>query len=372
MHFVKIAILVLLSILVIWLAYHLLSETAYVRTVTPEPQPPTQDIPPIRRHIDIEVIYDDPHFERFVRIIAEEFIMGEHMELLVPTGSPDPIPEPVLDEPHDRKNPEEFFQRLVTHRDDEQNVHDRIMRTDLTNKLLRVIELNGDITDIGIDMSMYIEGKMAQTMYDIRKCASVDQMKKLEVTLNKICNGYTLVMANNSLYREDYILCQVWDRINNEANAVVRNELQQALVTNLVDCAYEIDMTDFAQILLNNGETHTTHCINGRVARVISSLTLLDVDPVLAKPERDEAEIANEAYAKVSYIITTELAAQSEELQTLYGEDKSTLSDEHLSKVELLEETLKNKIRTELQTDYSGIMDPTKLEELIHKSEMCV
>jgi hypothetical protein len=298
-----------------------------------------------------------------------------------------------------RQNPEQFFQNLEQHQNDGQNVHDSNIRKDLTRKLLRVIELDKQhvtAEELGVTDDQYNIDKMTQTTYEVKRRAAeyfnglilreADQtksaeirvecdlkLKKIDIVLDKIKHGFTLVMANGKIYREDFIMNKVWDRVNSEDNQPNREQLQIALIDNLVDCVYKTDAqfdVAFAHIVqFITGEQYTTHCINGRVARVITSMILLDNDEIIAQPEKDMAEVSNEAYSKAHTVLNTELAKQTEQLQELFGEDKDDLNPDQQEEVRVLEEHLKKEIADVLTADYKDIVEEEKLAEIIRKAQ---
>jgi len=312
------------------------------------------------------------------------------------------IPEPNIERPpspQPRQQPEQFFGNLVQHQNDSQNVHDSNIRKDLTKKLLRIIELHVDhVTpaELGVSEDQYTMDKMAQTTHEIKrraaeyfngvilreedpeKSASIRvetdlKLKKIDIVLEKVKNGFTLVMSNGIIYREDYILNQVWDRINCEDNRPNREQLQIALIDNLVDCVYKTDSqfdVAFAHIVrLITGEQYTAHCINGRCARMITSLVLLDNDEIIATPEKDMAEIANEAYSKAHVTLNAELAKFTPEQEELFGEDIENLTPEQQNEVKELEDRIKKEIARVLTADYKDLIDEIKLEEIIQKAQ---
>jgi hypothetical protein len=295
------------------------------------------------------------------------------------------VEEPIVQLPTvNRSKPEQFFQDLTTrkeaHNNDNNNVHDAIIRKDLTAKLLRIIELNGDETPIKMSDVEYITNVYNMVMHEIKQLTPENLKPAVDLALNKISNGYIIQMANGVLYREDYILNHVWRRINSDDNKANAEDLKNALINNLADCTYkkstsipvpenpENDNLDIGDIV----NPLTTHCINGRVGRVIQSLVILDADPILSAPERDEAEIANEAYTKSSRLIDIAIGEQSAELQQLFAKDKDTLSPEDKEKVENLENHIKEKISTTLTNDYKDLIEESKLSEIIRKAHIGV
>lgn len=309
---------------------------------------------------------------------------------------------------------EEFFQNLNEHNNDGQNVHDVTIRKCLTDRLLRVIELNGGAKKNyefgGIKMSQdeWIFNRMQQVARDIQQRANgyFDglvlrermtqeearlRIARVRLALNKISNGYQLMMRDTKMYKEDYVLVQVWDRINHKDNFANREQLQIALIDNLVDCTHKKAIIvnalgNLLQAFLGEPQPlgaatgieaeWTTHCINGRVARILTSLVLLDADTKISQPERDEKEMANEAYAKAAKVLENELKSYKvsistdRDIESLYNEwDDSKLSDVEKLAVANFEEHVKNKIRDTINSDYKDLFAQHKLDEIIEKAQ---
>jgi len=337
---------------------------------------------------------NDQQFEDIMATVRNAINQPDVLIEVLPDPPRTPSPTPAI-----RPQPEQFFENLVQHQNDGQNVHDSNIRKDLTRKMLRMIALNKQAVtpeELGVTEDQYIKDKLAQTAHEIKRRSAeyfnglilreADQEKaaiirtetdlklsKLEIVLDKINNGFTLVMANGLIYREDYLLNIVWDRINSEDNIPNREQLQIALIDNLVDCVYRADTNldeAFAQIVqMITGDMYVTVCINGRVARVITSLVLLDNDEIIATPEKDIAEVANEAYSKAHVTLNLELDKLTPEQQALFGEDMEDLTPEQQTEVKAIEDNIKKEISTVLTADYKDIIAEEKLAEIITKAQ---
>lgn len=308
-------------------------------------------------------------------------------------------------EPPVANNPEEFFENIQQHGDDAQNVHDPLIRKDMTNKLSKIIEYNtkryGSLEqrsqEVGMTTDQFTMSKMINTTHEIKRKsiayfnsqilgltdpdAIVEKRRqtdinlhKIGIVLEKVSAGYPIVMSNEQTYREDFILNNVWDRINDDDNNQHKEQLQIALIDNIVDCAYKMDINmldpQFAQVVqLIMGDAYTVHCINGRVARFITSMVLLDADPIIAKPEMDAKEIANEAYTKAYTILSKELDEQTEEVQTWFNTKETELTPEQLKIVKDLEHHIKNRIADVLREDYKDILEGPELDKIIGKAQ---
>jgi hypothetical protein len=100
---------------------------------------------------------------------------------------------------------------------------------------------------------------------------------------------------------------------------------------------------------------------------MISSLTLIDTDPILSAPEKDEAEISNEIYTKVSNIVEKKLA-EDMKIRDLYVKLEEDLNDEERERVNKFRTEMKQLIKDELNKEYRTLIPGKKLDELIEKS----
>ena len=292
--------------------------------------------PPVPRLRRARVVIDNHGFR----------IVGNVIHIINETEDNNEIEEPERD--RENETPDEFFERLAEHNDDSQNVHNSSIRKSLTQRLLRIIELNGGLKDsyeIGGEImttEQYLEARTIQVSHEIKARARqyfdglilreelTDEeanlrMGKIALVLGKVERGYEISMRDGKIYREDFILNQVWDRINHNDNIDNRTALQVSLIDNLVDAVQEKFgiqapvIQNLMAALMGHpneqlighgvGETHEPVCINGRVAHYLTSLVLLDVDELIARPEKDEKEIANEAYMKANHILNREIEA---------------------------------------------------------------
>lgn len=190
-----------------------------------------------------------------------------------------------------------------------------------------------------------------------------EKLHQINEVLKKIANGYPIVMKDDISYREDFIMSQIWDRVNSDANKDVRESLQNAFINNVLDCVREkresdepLDMDLIHIINTLAGEEFSTYCINGRVARLMATFAHLDVDPILSKPIVDADEASNEAYDKACYIYTKQMEAMPEDLKTIYNSDD--LPKEQQDQIEKFDKNLKQLIENELRVDYETLLEP--------------
>lgn len=137
----------------------------------------------------------------------------------------------------------------TTHTNDGQNVHDSNINHKIKiiiNKLLEESTKSDNIDNI---IDFYIKSDFANNNKFESFMNVIDVFKKSE---------YVLLAGISDLQ----VLEIVWNRINDERNAENKDKLLEALYNNILDC-YEND---------------NIVCANGRILRVIGSLTLLDFD----------------------------------------------------------------------------------------------
>jgi hypothetical protein len=122
-------------------------------------------------------------------------------------------------------------------------------------------------------------------------------------------------------------------------------------------------------ILVGNDEGHVV-CVNGRVARIISALSLLDNDSILAEPELDEAEIKNLAYSKANNILQKNLKEAG--LEDLYIADREKISAEDKVKIEMLENKIREEIGDVLKKEYNNFVPTKSLTEIIAQAQEAI
>jgi len=422
MYIIIISVLVVTLIILLYLYFRSLNSTQTIHA-PPEPEPPpienwtfhySREPPHVPTPVEEPIVDIVLPPVRYVLQHIGRNLLEAHARRRrrhIPTVEPIPEPEPEIQVPTPIVEPvnqtEEIFDRLAEHNDDGQNVHNKHIRKALTDRLLRILELNKpaedklreDLVGAGVSVSdhQYNAMKFGPVMYEIRrraieyfnglilrepyekraaKRAETDvKLQKIEIVLSKISNGFTIEMSDGKLYNEDFIINTVWSRINHEDNKANREILQIALIDNLIDSAYKVEVLnpDFAVIIQTiTGEQYITRCINGRVARVLTSLILLDADPKIAEPERDEKETANEAYATAYKVLNDTLQEQSDELNRLYGEDIEDLTPEQVIEVKNLENLLKAKIHDVLRDGFKDSLEVSVLDEIIRKAQTCI
>lgn len=276
------------------------------------------------------------------------------------------------------KKPEEYFTKLESHANDSQNTHDSTILSSLTMKYKRLKELydnkeySNEILKAGITEEELNNAKIDEIIFQIKKLSK--EYYNNEEKQNKINNILDEISKNNTITSiseekipvyEKYILLLVWTRIHHKDNEENMKKMEIMLLDQLIDC-YESIKINIGIINVMTPE-HSV-CINGRVGRIISSLTLLDNDKILSDPEKDEKEIANLAYSKAYKILTTELK-KNKRIDELYNTNHDKLSDDEFDEVIEFENKIKLKIERELTNEYKNYISSQKLKNIIEKAK---
>lgn len=303
-----------------------------------------------------------------------------------------PLPQPSSNV--ETKNPHDYYKSLEKHEVDPQNVHTPEINKLLSIKYHKLLELNGKdlISDDVIEMvraqvlAEVLDGaeKYIHTLSDTTAHKNI-KMRRIALVLSKIREGNTISSISlTNPPREDDILTAVWLRIHSDDNKEVQKELHIALYDALLDCAPKKDrnhliLNDLIEIVDGHNVSalerkYMPVCINGRVARILGCLTILDRCPELSVPEKDYNEIANEAYAKAERIFTKAFDefVHTPPISELYNRDESTLSDSELEVVKMFEKYVKDNISISLTNDYGAILSATKLAKLISSAQAAI
>lgn len=327
---------------------------------------------------------------------------------------------------HRSRNPSEFFDEIQrnNHDNDSQNVHNTQINVSLAKKYDRLYELhiqqNKDLYDalpnLELNFDDIQEMKISSTMREIRqfaeahisdkypdinnveqtRCANMER-EKITSVLNEIQKGNTITSISNAVdengsripISEDWILTLAWEHIHSHDNIPVQKNLQEALYDQLIDATYTFSSGSIANDILrlffgNNfiNDGNTTRlviqpvCINGRVGRILSSFTLIDTDPILAEPEKDDKEIANEAYTKANRILEEELNkfiinipdSPETRIRDLYSKDDSDLTDNERTIVTDFSNHVRKVVAETLHKEYEHLIDEKLLVNIVNNS----
>jgi hypothetical protein len=261
----------------------------------------------------------------------------------------------------------------VNHNDDPQNVHNSTVVKEITKVFNRLETLNKTDFPSTSEVALSAEELKSEiinaTFAEIRERAPRDptDAQKVEQVLAEISKGGYVSCLNST---EDWVMCQIWRRTNSPDNAAKCEELKTTFINNLLDCITHHESGLIFGIMPNGVE-----CIQGRVSRMLSTFMLLDNDPLLAAPIKDDKEFENEAYTKAGAIISQEQANPPEEfagIDEIYKKDDAVLTEEEVEKMKSYEVYLKKRIRETLEKDYMGVIDRVHLEAIITNAQQGV
>jgi hypothetical protein len=242
------------------------------------------------------------------------------------------------------------------HNNDSQNVHNSTIVKSIKKKYDRLIELkNNEVIDLGIDDNSIEENKEELAILQIRNYVKdLDDIKKIKID----CFLDSLHRNNKVVVLDDYdkhVLSMVWERIHDSSNVANLEKLKESLVDQILDSVNPY------------GPGYFPVCINGKVSRIISSLTLLDSDKILAAPEMDEKEIENLAYFRAYQILNENLKLQN--IEKLYNTPEDDLSSEDRQKLYKFIEFCSNNIETEIRKEYSEVLRENELQRIIENAK---
>jgi hypothetical protein len=215
-----------------------------------------------------------------------------------------------------------YFENSIVHTNDQQNSHDTMVNKDLNKTLDKIRQPDISITDM-----LYSARKMIA-----KSNLSDDQRTTALKTLNIISKGSSISTLNDT---EDNIFAYVWNRTLIPENKKQKENMQEAILLALID---SIDKSGIPV------------CINGRCARLIGSLALLDSDKSVGQVMTIES-YRNQIYHETNQIIEEEIqkAKQSnDEALRLAGK---SYTDPSLEPQESSLDILKNNIKQRI--DYN-------------------
>lgn len=211
---------------------------------------------------------------------------------------------------------------------DPQNVHDENINEKYKEKILHLIKLNGDW------YSRNQEEIIQQTVLEIlHKSNNNENVSKV---IAKMMEG-SYININNTNYKENRILAEVWYRAHSADNNEKEELLEESVINHLIDCVDEYNIIQ---------------CLTGRIHRTIDSLVHLDSDDILNSPVPTVAILRNEVNSKINQLLQRELDANAELAKKFNsGEDGVEIEelkkklfrqvDEYLSEYNLNEKTHK-------------------------------
>lgn len=278
----------------------------------------------------------------------------------------------------DRVNPEQYYNAIQEHDDDSQNVHNSQVIRSLTKKFRRLLhfwhldnktsDMDAKIPEFYVEIEAYVRNSDLPYHKQKNIIDVIERTKQGAMTSSipaEVINGREIQA------RENIILFLVWSRIKAPANQANQTDMQNMLMQQLDDCVNNTSM--LAEIVLAPG---SMHCINGRIGRILASLTLLDDDPVLAEPEKDTKEIRNIMYSRAAALMNEELNVRESRdpgFKNIYaGIDMQGPDSEHVNKLREdifgFELETRHKIATTLYNEYRGQLPIKDLKDTINKA----
>jgi hypothetical protein len=145
---------------------------------------------------------------------------------------------------------------------DPQNVHDSAVVKGLQQMYGRLRQIPAGHSDAIV--AEIRDAVLTSAMTEQRKLDALRVIDRVESSPSRVI----------SLGDTDYnVLLKVWERSKLPTNTSVANSMRNALVEALADCVE------------GEGAEPPIVCSNGRVARFLGSLTLLDTDPAMSAPQ---------------------------------------------------------------------------------------
>jgi hypothetical protein len=371
--FVVIAILLCIIILIIYLLTHPKRMEPIAVPVVPARQEPRQAQ---QEPMPFIIVGDD-----VMNVLQNELLN------IVLRNRERPVRRRRQDEPVD-----EFLRNMEVHDNDSQNVHQAEINKLFVKKYNRLAELfdvaiDDELREQAIGEIVFAAEKYINSDQKISKSQKKVRCKRINMVINKIREANRLTSISiNKPPREDDILTLVWLRIQstsntantaNTANTEVEAEAEISLFDNLLDCAPKRKHNLFEEQTDDPiSQKYSVVCINGRVGRILGSLTLIDKDAVLGAAEKDINTITNEAYAKAGHVFDTAFANYKNanpdirKAQEIYNSEAQNNAE--TAELTLFENHIKNSIRDIITQDYSDILTPQKLSEIISSSQSVV
>lgn len=215
---------------------------------------------------------------------------------------------------------------------DPQNVHDSHVNADIKKVYDNVVELNM------LDDTPHI-GRKELYKY-LKKSLSPNKLERARKTLSAMIGHNTAIGDYEKLMVDN-----IWNRVNSRSNADRIDTLRESFADALVDCT--------------NDEGYTV-CSNGRCARIISSLTLLDSDANAAAPVKTREILRSEVMSKAAKILENALKNSTIAEDYLAGKETPEVAE--------FETTVKAEMAKKITADYID-EPPSILGDLISDAQ---
>lgn len=179
-----------------------------------------------------------------------------------------------------------YFEDATEWADDPQNVHDSAMNRDLCATLAK---LAADTPAGAVSPAKAIH-EAERAIAAAAATASITRTAAANANrvLTKIAEGNTISTFGGA--REDEIFGHVWNRAGHPLNAAAADNIRMAIITALIDSV----------------EHDSVVCANGRAARLINSLALLDFDSSVGQAMTSTA-YKNQVYEETKNILAREI-----------------------------------------------------------------
>ena len=238
-----------------------------------------------------------------------------------------------------------YFKLSETHTSDPQNVHDSSVIKDLNKTIIELRKTASEKTpqDVISEIRQYVIDN------NRNEKLSTEKSNKINKVLDNITDMHPLSSYNET---EASLLKLVWDRCNHIENSKNSVNMKRALLDELSNCI---------------GDNGVVVCTTGRASRILGSLVMQDINPLLGKANTTE-EYKNEILRRCNKIVNSEivyyknsyndpglkLAAQS------YENPKIEVSEED---EERLKKIIKDKI-DDMIAEYTKNISYSQLENI--------
>lgn len=387
---VLIGILVLLLVLCLWFLH--------MRLQTELEEHNHHELPPMR-----------PIIHTMTLALRQDNIDLPPAEIIFPVRRP---PRVQKRRPKVKEEAKSYYTKLEKHDNNPQNTHDHQVLKYLKRKWRRILQLAPKLEvdpNLGLTRYQFRRLQVDTVFMEVRReLESYCQRRKeqylaknepdksmlfhdcVEMVLKEIYKGQTIISIsyNNKPVREDVVLTEVWRRIHHPDNKANCATMVVSLLDQLFSCTERrtTAINELVRLVVpevhieehipenENADNYHILCINGRVDRMISCLTLQDADPILAEPEKDSSELANEAYLKAYNILekmqgewqSPEGARPFKEIMDT-PDNKLTLAEKKI--IDDYRVAVKKQIENVLKKDYKDLTDPEELNKIIIKAQ---
>lgn len=255
---------------------------------------------------------------------------------------------------------QEQFYEPKNVRSDPQNVHETQVSNDLQKIYNHILYENNkeDMITGGIDNRQGVTIESIREAINSRNFSDESERRRALSVLETMSKGGEVTKLNDN---ERNILLNVWKRIHSSDNDHQRANLQESLIDSLSSGMEKNYFGDYAMV-----------CANGRCARVINSLTLLDANKDISKPPVTKEIMKNEIFSKSYRILEDQLKKAPVDVAKAYnGLTPESQIDEDLNKrVEEFTKNVKDKIEKQIRSDYkSSSASSETIENLIKDAQ---